>query len=292
MALHTRARAVRPRRTRHRHDAAHRASAGSSARAPAWPVQPNKAIVGANAFAHESGIHQDGMLKHAGDLRDHAARDGRRDADARSCSASTRGAHALAARLGELGYALDGAALDARVRALQGASPIASKHVTDADLEALVARRAAASRARRSRSTGCRSAAARSACRPRRCACAAPTATSRVHAVGRHRPGRRRVQGDRRDRRRAGDAARVLGARGDRGHRRARRSHACASRDDSDGRVFHGARRRHRHHRRERAGVPAPNRIVAPAEATSRRSTAVAARRREAPRSPDEEASR
>jgi 2-isopropylmalate synthase len=27
------------------------------------PIQPNKAIVGANAFAHESGIHQDGMLK-------------------------------------------------------------------------------------------------------------------------------------------------------------------------------------------------------------------------------------
>ena len=31
-----------------------------------FPVQPNKAIVGANAFAHESGIHQDGVLKHAG----------------------------------------------------------------------------------------------------------------------------------------------------------------------------------------------------------------------------------
>jgi 2-isopropylmalate synthase len=31
-----------------------------------FSVQPNKAIVGANAFAHESGIHQDGMLKHAG----------------------------------------------------------------------------------------------------------------------------------------------------------------------------------------------------------------------------------
>ena len=27
------------------------------------PVQPNKAIVGANAFAHESGIHQDGLIK-------------------------------------------------------------------------------------------------------------------------------------------------------------------------------------------------------------------------------------
>jgi 2-isopropylmalate synthase len=29
-----------------------------------FPVQPNKAIVGANAFAHESGIHQDGVIKH------------------------------------------------------------------------------------------------------------------------------------------------------------------------------------------------------------------------------------
>ena len=30
----------------------------------AMPVQPNKAIVGANAFAHSSGIHQDGVIKH------------------------------------------------------------------------------------------------------------------------------------------------------------------------------------------------------------------------------------
>ena len=30
-----------------------------------FPVQYNKAIVGKNAFAHESGIHQDGMLKNA-----------------------------------------------------------------------------------------------------------------------------------------------------------------------------------------------------------------------------------
>ena len=36
-------------------------------------VQRNKAIVGRNAFAHESGIHQDGMLKDRSDLRDHAA---------------------------------------------------------------------------------------------------------------------------------------------------------------------------------------------------------------------------
>ena len=32
------------------------------------PVQPNKAIVGANAFAHSSGIHQDGVIKNQRDL--------------------------------------------------------------------------------------------------------------------------------------------------------------------------------------------------------------------------------
>ena len=36
-------------------------------------VQPNKAIVGANAFAHASGIHQDGLIKEKADLRDHRA---------------------------------------------------------------------------------------------------------------------------------------------------------------------------------------------------------------------------
>ena len=42
-----------------------------------YMVQPNKAIVGRNAFAHESGIHQDGVLKERDDLRDHG-RDDRR----------------------------------------------------------------------------------------------------------------------------------------------------------------------------------------------------------------------
>ena len=37
-------------------------------------VQSNKAIVGANAFAHEAGIHQDGLLKNQLNLRDHEAR--------------------------------------------------------------------------------------------------------------------------------------------------------------------------------------------------------------------------
>ena len=45
------------------------------------PVQYNKAIVGKNAFAHESGIHQDGMLKNAADLRDHDAGERRHQQD-------------------------------------------------------------------------------------------------------------------------------------------------------------------------------------------------------------------
>jgi isopropylmalate/homocitrate/citramalate synthase len=48
--------------------------------ATSFPVQYNKAIVGRNAFAHESGIHQDGMLKNARPTRS-CAGDGRREAD-------------------------------------------------------------------------------------------------------------------------------------------------------------------------------------------------------------------
>ena len=61
-------------RHRHRHDHDGVAAGFGHHR---LPVQPNKAIVGANAFAHESGIHQDGMLKHARHLRDHDAGIGR-----------------------------------------------------------------------------------------------------------------------------------------------------------------------------------------------------------------------
>ena len=42
-----------------------------------FAVQPNKAIVGGNAFAHESGIHQDGVHQEPADLRDHDAAVGR-----------------------------------------------------------------------------------------------------------------------------------------------------------------------------------------------------------------------
>src|SRR5277367_2801986 len=66
-------------------------------------VQPNKAIVGANAFAHSSGIHQDGVLKERTtyeiiDPRDVGILESKIVLSARS------GRHALLHRLGELGY--------------------------------------------------------------------------------------------------------------------------------------------------------------------------------------------
>ncbi len=65
MALHTRADAFGGRATRIVTEQLVPASQLVS-RITGIPVQPNKAIVGANAFAHEAGIHQDGVLKHRG----------------------------------------------------------------------------------------------------------------------------------------------------------------------------------------------------------------------------------
>ena len=68
-----------------------------------FSVQPNKAIVGANAFAHESGIHQDGMLKHAGTYEIMTP-------ESVGLNKSTlvmgkhSGRHAFKAKLNELGY--------------------------------------------------------------------------------------------------------------------------------------------------------------------------------------------
>ncbi|HEY3355997.1 MAG TPA: 2-isopropylmalate synthase [Polyangia bacterium] len=100
------------------------------------PVQPNKAVVGANAFAHESGIHQDGMLKHAGTyeiMRPETVGVGA----TRLVLGKHSGRHALGVKLAELGYTLRGAELDeafARFKALCDKK----KQITGADLEALV----------------------------------------------------------------------------------------------------------------------------------------------------------
>jgi len=99
-------------------------------------VQANKAIVGANAFAHESGIHQDGMLKHEATyeiMRPETVG----ATQTRLVLGKHSGRAALAARLGELGYPLEGAALD-RVFARFKEIADRRKHVTDADLEVLV----------------------------------------------------------------------------------------------------------------------------------------------------------
>ena len=76
------------------------------------PVQANKAIVGRNAFAHEAGIHQDGVLKDARTYEIMRPR-GRRPAGRRgSCSAATRAATPCRARCEALGFTLTHGELD------------------------------------------------------------------------------------------------------------------------------------------------------------------------------------
>src|SRR5215204_6469066 len=73
-----------------------------------YPVQPNKAIVGRNAFAHESGIHQDGVLKERTTFEIMDARTVGLEANAIVLGKHS-GRHALKQALSELGYELDGA---------------------------------------------------------------------------------------------------------------------------------------------------------------------------------------
>lgn len=101
------------------------------------PVQPNKAIVGANAFAHESGIHQDGMLKNASTFEIMTPETVGLH-QSRLVLGKHSGRHALKVRLQELGYTIEGDALNqvfGRFKELADAK----KNVTDADLEALIA---------------------------------------------------------------------------------------------------------------------------------------------------------
>ena len=99
-------------------------------------VPSNKAIVGANAFAHESGIHQDGMLKNQATyeiMRPESVG----ATQTRLVLGKHSGRAALAARLAELGYTFDDAALD-RIFGRFKALADRRKSVVDADLEALV----------------------------------------------------------------------------------------------------------------------------------------------------------
>jgi 2-isopropylmalate synthase len=104
------------------------------ARATRMPVQKNKAIVGANAFAHESGIHQDGMLKNRAtyEFFDPAIVGVRTTLPLGRNS----GRHALFHRAAELGFAFEGAA---RARFEQAFRALAEERptVSDEDLRRL-----------------------------------------------------------------------------------------------------------------------------------------------------------
>jgi 2-isopropylmalate synthase len=101
-----------------------------------FPVQYNKAIVGRNAFAHESGIHQDGMLKHTQTYEIMVPE----DVGVKQTSlvmGKHSGRHAFVHKLEELGYQLAGNQLEdafVRFKALADRK----KHVYDEDIEALV----------------------------------------------------------------------------------------------------------------------------------------------------------
>jgi 2-isopropylmalate synthase len=101
------------------------------------PVQPNKAIVGDNAFAHESGIHQDGVLKNA-ETFEIMTPETVGLVQSRLVLGKHSGRHALRVRLQELGYDFEGDELMEIFRRFKALAD-AKKTVTDADLEALVA---------------------------------------------------------------------------------------------------------------------------------------------------------
>lgn len=100
-------------------------------------IQPNKAIVGANAFAHEAGIHQDGVLKYALTYEIMKPEDVGLAMN-RLVLGKHSGRHAFRHRLEELGYYLEEEALE---RAFQRFKQLADvkKEIFDEDLEALIA---------------------------------------------------------------------------------------------------------------------------------------------------------
>ncbi|MXZ26066.1 MAG: 2-isopropylmalate synthase [Caldilineaceae bacterium SB0665_bin_21] len=102
-------------------------------------IQPNKAIVGANAFAHEAGIHQDGVLKHKRtyEIMD-AETVGLNQHRQGLVLGKHSGRHALRTRLDELGYHMEPAELNEVFNSFKELAD-KKKTVTDADLEALVA---------------------------------------------------------------------------------------------------------------------------------------------------------
>jgi 2-isopropylmalate synthase len=102
----------------------------------AFPVQYNKAIVGKNAFAHESGIHQDGVLKNAQTYEIMTPESvGLKESSL--VLGKHSGRHAFRERLQEMGYQLGENALEAAFQAMKDLAD-KKKHVFDEDIEAIV----------------------------------------------------------------------------------------------------------------------------------------------------------
>jgi 2-isopropylmalate synthase len=101
-----------------------------------YSVQPNKAIVGRNAFAHESGIHQDGVLKERTTYEIMDATTVGLDANSIVLGKHS-GRHALQEALAELGLEVKGQALNIAFKRFKEIAD-KKKQVTAMDLEALV----------------------------------------------------------------------------------------------------------------------------------------------------------
>ncbi|UTI62924.1 2-isopropylmalate synthase [Paraconexibacter antarcticus] len=101
-----------------------------------YAVQPNKAIIGRNAFAHESGIHQDGVLKHRETYEIMDATSIGLDANSLVLGKHS-GRAALKQALQDLGYTIDGATLNTAFKKFKEIAD-KKKQVTAMDLEALV----------------------------------------------------------------------------------------------------------------------------------------------------------
>jgi 2-isopropylmalate synthase len=104
-----------------------------------FAVQPNKSIVGANAFAHESGIHQDGMLKNPLTYEIMTPQSVGLSGSQLTIG-KLSGRRGLQSKLKELGYEIEGDALDTIYRQAIALAD-SKKEVTDADLLALVEQR-------------------------------------------------------------------------------------------------------------------------------------------------------
>jgi 2-isopropylmalate synthase len=102
-----------------------------------YPVQPNKAIVGRNAFAHESGIHQDGVLKERSTYEIMEAASVGVDDSSSIVLGKHSGRHALKSALEELGFTVSGQALNTAFKRFKEIAD-KKKQVTAMDLEALV----------------------------------------------------------------------------------------------------------------------------------------------------------